>query len=113
MNLNNDIEFKEERLDIITSLNYDLNGIDIEKSKSDLINEIATSMCMNDHLDELNSQKHKKLRDDLQSEIPQCITECLTLKQLLRCKAAMNDNSLTDKEKDVVYWLISNYSSHE
>jgi len=54
MNLDKHIEFKTSRLETLSSLDYDFSGLNIEKAKEDLMNEIAYFTVFNYKLKERN-----------------------------------------------------------
>lgn len=113
MDLSEDIKFKTDRLDTLILLDYDLSGLDIEKAKDDLLRELATATYFNKKITEQSKQECKDIRKELKNALPSEITEDLSLVQLKKCKKVILNNLMSDDDKNMMYWLIVNYSSHE
>lgn len=113
MDLSEDIKLKTNQLETLISLDYDLSGLDVEKAKNDLIYELAAATYFKEKIDKHSTQEYKDIKKDLKKTLPAEILEDLSLNQLKRCKKVMEDNSMSDDDKNIIYWLIVNYSSHE
>ena len=98
---------KKEILNILCSLEkaYE-NKYDVEKAKDDILYDIAQAKCLLKH--EKNPE-YDNLKSLLVAELPKEILDSLSLTQLKDCVDTMNDSSLSDDEKLVIYMLISNY----